>query len=55
MTAVYGANFSANILAGIDKGDGTYLGGRVRLYREIITMASQPTSNTIVEIGRAHV
>lgn len=48
MTAVYGANFSANILAGIDKGDGTYLAGRVRLFREIITLASQPTSNTIV-------
>lgn len=48
MTAAYGANFSANILAGIDKGDGTYLAGRVRLFREIITLASQPTSNTIV-------
>jgi hypothetical protein len=47
MTQVYGANISAAILAGTDKGDGSYLGGRIHVFREIITLASQPTSNTI--------
>lgn len=47
MTAVYGANLSANILAGIDKADGSLIKARVRVFTEVITMASQATSNTI--------
>ena len=47
MTQVYGSLISEAILAGTSKGDGSLLGGRVRAHTEIITMASQATSNTI--------